>query len=81
MAVVHLGGGRMHVEDTIDPKVGLADISSVGERIESGQPLCVIHAENEQDFEQASAHVISAMGLQEEPCQATDVIYEYISGE
>ena len=81
MAVVRLGGGRMHVEDTIDPRVGLSELCSIGDQVENGQPLCLIHADNEHDLEYAAAHVSDAISVTEQACDPADVIYEYVSGE
>ncbi len=81
MVVVRLGGGRMHVEDTIDPRVGLSKLCSIGDQVESGQPLCIIHADNEHDLEYAAAHVSAAINVTEQACDPADVIYEYVSGD
>jgi thymidine phosphorylase len=47
MAVVSLGGGRSHPEDTIDPVVGLDRIIRTGERARLGDLLCRVHAPDE----------------------------------
>jgi thymidine phosphorylase len=44
LAVVGLGGGRRRPEDTIDYQVGLTDLVELGERVDAGQPIAVVHA-------------------------------------
>lgn len=45
-----LGGGRRTADDAIDFSVGLSGIKKVGEQVEAGEPLLLIHARNEQAF-------------------------------
>ncbi len=80
MTVLHLGGGRMHVDDTIDPRVGLSALCSVGDRIERGQPLCVIHADSEPAWEDAERQLGQAISISRNACPALPAIYEHISG-
>ena len=49
-ASVLLGGGRQQAGDTIDFAVGLSAIKKIGERVEQGEPLMMIHARNEDSF-------------------------------
>jgi thymidine phosphorylase len=81
MAVLRMGGGRLHVEDTIDPRVGLAELCSVGDYVERGQALCVIHADNEQDWQVGAERVINALRISPQECAALPAIYEYVTGE
>jgi pyrimidine-nucleoside phosphorylase len=43
-----LGGGRETADDSIDFAVGVSGIKKVGERVEKGEPLLMVHARNEQ---------------------------------
>jgi len=43
-AVLTLGAGRNRTDDSIDHAVGLSDLKKIGEHVEIGEPLCVIHA-------------------------------------
>ncbi len=80
MTVLHLGGGRTHVDDTIDPRVGLSALCSVGDRIERGQPLCLIHADSEPAWQDAERQLGQAISISRNACPALPAIYEYISG-
>ncbi|MGY8781557.1 MAG: thymidine phosphorylase, partial [Fidelibacterota bacterium] len=47
LAVVELGGGRKKASDVIDHSVGLTDVLGLGEKVEAGQALAYVHAQNE----------------------------------
>ena len=58
LAVLALGGGRSRVEDRIDYGVGLTEVRGIGERVEAGESLAVIHARSEAE----AAPVVAALG-------------------
>lgn len=78
MAVIRLGGGRIAQSDTIDPSVGFDEILSIGDRVSSGQPLCVLHASSSDAWDTAADRVLRAITIAEQPCQPLPVIYETI---
>jgi thymidine phosphorylase len=57
IAVVGLGGGRMKTTDTLDYSVGLSGLAELGERVEAGQPLAVVHAHSREAAERAVGEV------------------------
>ena len=78
LGVLRLGGGRVSVEDTIDPRVGISDLVVIGERVESGQPLCTIHAASADDWAAAEQRMKAALSVQETRVQPPTIIYETI---
>ena len=44
LAVVALGGGRTRPGEAVDPRVGISALLPVGTPVESGTPLCLVHA-------------------------------------
>ena len=78
MAVIRLGGGRIAQSDTIDPSVGLSEILSVGDPVEAGQQLCLLHARSENDWSAGAERVNQAITVSGEPCEALPAIYETI---
>ncbi len=44
LLVIELGGGRRKAVDAIDHRVGLSDVAAVGQRIDAGDRLAVVHA-------------------------------------
>jgi pyrimidine-nucleoside phosphorylase len=60
LAVVALGGGREKKGDPIDHAVGVVLNAKVGDRVEKGQPLLVIHANDEARLREARARLLRA---------------------
>lgn len=67
LAVVTLGGGRAHADDTIDPAVGLAEVVGLGAHVEPDRPLAVIRARTAAAAECAAATVRQAFTLADLP--------------
>jgi thymidine phosphorylase len=63
MCVVGLGGGRRNAEDTIDHRVGLSQFKLVGEKVDMGEPLLVIHAADEAAWNAAAEELLSAIAI------------------
>jgi thymidine phosphorylase len=61
LCVVRLGGGRSHVEETIDHRVGLSDFCLVGDTVRKGDPLVTIHAADEAGWQIAAAALSEAI--------------------
>ncbi len=47
IAVVTLGGGRTHPDDSVDPAVGLTDLAGLGAEVGPDRPLGIVHAKDE----------------------------------
>jgi thymidine phosphorylase len=60
LAVIELGGGRRVASDAINHAVGLDELAGKGAEVGPDHPLCIVHAQNDDDFERASAIVKSA---------------------
>ena len=46
-AVVELGGGRLKKEDSIDYDVGVEVLKKIGDKVQNGEPIMYIYANNE----------------------------------
>jgi pyrimidine-nucleoside phosphorylase len=75
-AVLLLGGGRTRTDDRIDPAVGLAGLVKIGERVISGQPLAVLHANDETRLRATEEELQGAFRLTEEPTTPPALITE-----
>ncbi|MFP3854692.1 MAG: pyrimidine-nucleoside phosphorylase [Anaerolineales bacterium] len=65
LTVVELGGGREKKGDPIDHAVGVVIHRNVGDRVEAGDPLFTLHANDPEKADQArerlfSAHIIAS---------------------
>jgi pyrimidine-nucleoside phosphorylase len=65
-AIIDLGGGRRQMEDTIDHSVGLEMMVRIGDQVQRGQPLVMIHADRANPgFVRARERVRRAIVIQD----------------
>ncbi len=64
--IVALGGGRTHVEDSINHSVGLTDIAGIGARINPHTPIAHVHARDEASSQLAIQSLQQAFVLADE---------------
>ena len=50
-----MGGGRRQASDTIDYSVGFTDMARLGDQVDGQRPLAVIHAKDENSWQEAAA--------------------------
>ena len=65
LAVVALGGGRTHPDETVDHAVGLTALLPVGAEVGKGEPLAMVHARTPEAAEKAAGAVLSAYRIVE----------------
>jgi thymidine phosphorylase len=78
LAVVDLGGGRRHVSDTIDHRVGFSNILPLGSAVLKGQPIARVHATSVEQAGQAITAVLASYRMDEQAPQLLPVIVERI---
>ena len=61
LAALRLGAGRAKAEDKVDHAVGFSGLVKIGERVEAGAPLCVIHANDEAALAEAREMMMAAV--------------------
>lgn len=74
-----LGGGRETKESRIDLSVGLVLCKKKGDAVRKGEPLAVIHANDEELLGQAAERLVSAYTLTEMKPETIPLIKEVIS--
>jgi thymidine phosphorylase len=67
-----LGGGRVRPQDAIDFAVGLTGLVELGDKIEAGQPLAMVHARTQEAAEQAVREVQAAYQIGAAEAAAND---------
>lgn len=72
--VRELGGGRFREDDRIDPAVGLNRLVAVGDRVEAGDVLCVIHARHEDAADRVRAALSGIISLEAEKIAAPETV-------
>jgi pyrimidine-nucleoside phosphorylase len=75
-ASVALGAGRAQKGDPIDHAVGFLIHKKVGDKVEAGEPLFEIHANNESKLTEARASVLSAYAFSDEFVPPLPLFYE-----
>ncbi|GAB4422724.1 MAG: pyrimidine-nucleoside phosphorylase [Anaerolineales bacterium] len=75
-AAVALGAGRAKKGDPIDHAVGFVIHTKVGDKIDKGQPLFTIHANDEKRLNEAREHVLAAHVISDEQVSPLPLFYE-----
>jgi thymidine phosphorylase len=78
LAVVSLGGGRVRPQDAIDFAVGLDGLVELGDKVEVGQPLAMVHARTEAAAEKAVREVQAAYQIGHDKTAAAPMIHRTI---
>ena len=75
-AAVALGAGRARKSDPVDHAVGFVIHRKVGDRIERGDPLFTIHANDREKLDEARQAVLAAHAFSSEPVERLPLFYE-----
>ncbi len=78
LAVVGLGGGRVRPQDPIDYAVGLTGLAELGDKVDAGQPLALVHARTQEAAERAVREVQAAYRIALDKPAAQPMIYKTI---
>tara|TARA_R110002049_G_scaffold29972_5_gene102143 strand:+ start:16100 stop:17404 length:1305 start_codon:yes stop_codon:yes gene_type:complete len=78
LAVVDLGGGRVVEADQIDPAVGLSDVVRLGDAVQQGQSLAMVHAARPGAADLAAAAVQAAITIGDAPEPVPALILERV---
>jgi len=63
--LILLGGGRQKVEDDIDFSVGMKLLIELGTYVEKNQPICTLHARDQESFNIAEKEIIESFEIGE----------------
>jgi pyrimidine-nucleoside phosphorylase len=61
LAALRLGAGRVKAEDAVDHAVGFTQLVKIGERVQAGDVLAVVHANDEAKLAAAQADITKAV--------------------
>ncbi len=79
LVVLALGGGRRGADDAIDPAVGLSAIRGLGEPVERGEPLALVHAADDASAARAVAALQQAIEIGDKAPSALPVVRERLA--
>lgn len=74
-----LGGGRHRADDRIDPAVGIGALPTVGDQVEAGAELAVVHASDDTGAERALAQLREALALGDAPPASAPIVIDRLS--
>jgi len=75
LAVVELGGGRRMASDTIDARVGLSQCAQIGQAVQAGDVLALVHAADAASAERARQTMLAKVHISDQaPAQATVLV-------
>jgi thymidine phosphorylase len=77
-AAWRLGAGRARKEDAVDPGAGVVLAAGLGERVERGQPLAVLHAADEARLAEGRAALEDAYEIADEPVATAPLVLEKV---
>ena len=78
-AIASLGGGRIRIEDAIDPGVGFAAEAKIGDSVTAGQLLGLLYCRDESQAEMASERIKAAYTIGADSTSAPTLIKEVIT--
>jgi pyrimidine-nucleoside phosphorylase len=70
-----LGAGRVKKGDPIDHAVGVIAHRKVGDRVEAGQPLFTVHANDEEKLADAQERLLDAVAWSDTPVEPLPLFY------
>jgi len=66
-AIAEAGGGRVRIEDRIDPAVGFISEVKIGDKVRAGDPIGLVYCADSGRGESAAARIQAAYEVGEEP--------------
>lgn len=72
---VVLGAGRMKKGEPIDHAVGILVMVKVGQKVEVGQPLFIIHARDDDSVQEARNNLVDAVKISESKVEPLPLFY------
>jgi pyrimidine-nucleoside phosphorylase len=76
---VVLGAGRMKKGEPIDHAVGISVKVKVGDKVETGQPLFIIHARDEESMKEARENLQDAVKISENHVERLPLFYGLVN--
>jgi len=76
MSALELGAGRRALTDKIKPEVGFIIEKKIGDSVEKGEPLAIIHAPDKDAWQQAAKQLLKAFNISRHKVAAPPLFYE-----
>ena len=76
LAVIELGGGRTRPDQAVDHASGLSAIVGIGRRVETGDPLALVHSRDHDQSRLVAGALARAFTIAEQPPPAAPIIID-----
>ena len=77
-AIAEAGGGRVRIEDTIDPTVGFIGDVKIGDQIHAGDLIGLVFCDDSDRGQAAAARIQAAYEISDAPAESPELIKEVI---
>ena len=78
LALVALGGGRRQASDLIDARVGFSQFAQLGQQVQAGEPLAVVHAADAAAADHARRTLQTLILIGDAPVALTPVMVQRV---
>ena len=79
-AIAAIGGGRVRIEDTIDPRVGFTSELKIGDKVKAGEAIGIVYCADSASGQNAARRIEAAYHIGEEPpAEAHKLVKEIIN--
>ncbi len=80
-AIAAIGGGRVRIEDTIDPTVGFTSELKIGEKIKAGEAIGMVYCADTANGKEAAQRIQAAYHVGDEPPAEREMLVKEIVNE
>lgn len=79
LSIIGLKGGRTRSDQELDYATGFSHFCQIGDYVDSQNPLCLIHAQTEADWQQAAEQTLKNIQISEQKPILSSAIIEKVS--
>src|SRR6185503_2258001 len=80
-AIAAIGGGRVRIEDTIDPTVGFISELKLGDQIKDGDTIGVVYCADDAAAKEAAQRIQAAYHVNDRPLARTEPLVKEVINE
>jgi pyrimidine-nucleoside phosphorylase len=78
-AIAAIGGGRVRIEDTVDPTVGFTSEVKLGDQVRAGEAIGTIHCVDSNAAAETARRIQAAYHIGDEPIQLPQLVKESVN--
>jgi len=78
-AIAAIGGGRVRIEDTVDPTVGFTSELKLGDEVRAGDAIGVVYCADSTAAAEAARRIQAAYQIGDEPMQSPQLVKEIVN--